>query len=133
MKAVAIALSGLVMLAGCMPAARTAPVAPRPAADAPRERFTFPSSATSATLAYACTPGSQGGGTAARAQASHASFDAALAAFAAGQASAASAAIDRGLTGAALSAELSAAGDAFAAEQRSRLDRQYGCIPSGGA
>jgi hypothetical protein len=100
---------------------------------APRERFSFPSSATNATLSYACKPGAEGGGPAARAQAAHASFDAALASFAASQASAASAAIDRGLTGAALSAELSAAGDAFAAEQRTGLDARFGCIPGGAA
>ncbi|MFM2388958.1 MAG: hypothetical protein RLZZ437_513 [Pseudomonadota bacterium] len=132
MKIALVALFGLGMLAGCVtvvPAAQTV----RPASEAPRERFTFASSATRATLAYACRPGPQDGGTAARAAAAHASFDAALAGFAAQQASAATAAINRGLTGAALSAELSQAGDAFAADQRAGLDRRFGCIPAGEA
>lgn len=132
MKVAMIALCGLVAMAGCVTAVPTAPTV-RPASEAPRERFTFASTATRATLAYACRPGASGGGTAARAGAAHASFDAALAGFAAQQASAASAAIDRGLTGAALSAELSAAGDAFAARQRSDLDARYQCIPAGEA
>jgi hypothetical protein len=132
MKMAAVVLCGLAALSGCVAVAPSAPTRPA-ASEAPRERFTYPSSATRATLAYSCRPGSQGGGTEARAQAAHASFDAALAGFAARQASAASAAIDRGLTGAALSAELSAAGDAFAAEQRSDLDARYGCVPAGEA
>lgn len=134
MKIALVVLVGATMLAACLPVPSAAPVGTRPVAQQePRERFTFPSTATRATLAYACRPGAEGGGTAARAGAAHASFDAALGGFAARQASAASAAIDRGLTGAALSAELSAAGDAFAAEQRSSLDGRYGCIPAGEA
>jgi ribosomal protein S9 len=132
MKIAAVVVCGMVGLTGCVAVAPTPPVR-QAAAETPRERFTFPSSATRATLAYSCRPGAQGGGTEARAQAAHASFDAALAGFAASQASAATAAINRGLTGAALSAELSAAGDAFAAEQRARLDGQYGCVPAGEA
>jgi hypothetical protein len=130
MKVATMALCGLVVLAGCVTVAPTAPTV-RPASEAPRERFSFASTATRATLAYACTPGPSGGGAQARAAAAHASFDAALAGFAARQASAASAAIDRGLTGEALSAELGRAGDAFAAEQRAGLDARYGCIPAG--
>jgi hypothetical protein len=132
MKIASVVLCGLVALSGCVAVTPSQPVR-QAAAEAPRERFTFPSSATRATLAYSCSPGAQGGGTAARAQAAHASFDAALAGFAASQASAATAAINRGLTGTALSAELSAAGDAFAAEQRSSLDSRYGCVPAGEA
>ncbi|MGL5011011.1 MAG: hypothetical protein ACRC6I_14120 [Paracoccaceae bacterium] len=134
MKVIVTLLLGATLLGACVPVTQTAPSGARPVAAAePRERFTFPSTATRATLAYACRPGPQGGGTAARAEAAHASFDASLAGFAATQASAASAAIDRGLTGEALSAELGAAGDAFAAEQRARLDASYGCIPAGEA
>jgi hypothetical protein len=133
MKIAALVLCGLVGVSGCVAVAPAAPTQQRAAADAPRERFTFPSSATRATLAYSCRPGAQDGGTAARAAAAHASFDAALAGFAARQSSAATAAIDRGLTGTALSAELSAAGDAFAAEQRSDLDNRFGCVPAGEA
>lgn len=132
MKIKSIVLCGLLGLSGCVAVAPAAPPV-RAASEAPRERFTFASTATRATLAYACRPGAAGGGPAARAQAAHASFDAALAGFAAAQASAASAAINRGLTGAALSAELSAAGDAFAASQRADLDARYQCIPAGEA
>ena len=127
-----LALGAMVVLSGCVTAAPPASTT-RAAAEAPRERFTFASSATQATLAYACRPGAAGGGAQARAAAAHASFDAALGVFAAEQASAATAAINRGLTGAALSAELSAAGDAFAASQRSDLDARYQCIPAGEA
>ncbi len=132
MKVAALVLGGLVAVSGCVAVAPSTPVR-QAAAEAPRERFTFPSSATRATLAYSCRPGAEGGGTEARAAAAHANFDAALAGFAAQQASAATAAINRGLTGAALSAELSAAGDAFAASQRSDLDSRYGCVPAGEA
>lgn len=131
MKLAAVILCGLVAVSGCVAVAPAAPV--RQAAEAPRERFTFPSTATRATLAYSCRPGAQGGGTAARAAAAHASFDAALSAFASGQEAAATAALNRGLTGSALSAELSAAGDRFASEQRSDLDARFACVPAGKA
>jgi hypothetical protein len=131
MKAAFVILVSAMALGACVPTAIVAPSGGGAAPQTPRERFTFPSSATRATLAYSCRPGAEGGGTAARAAAAHASFDAALKGFAAQQASAASAAIDRGLTGDALSAELGRAGDSFAAGQRTDLDRRYGCIPAG--
>jgi hypothetical protein len=127
-------LLGLVLLSGCVvPSGALPPPGGGAAPSAARERFTFPSTTTNATLAYACTPGANGGGPAARAQSAHAAFDAALSGFAARQAAASIAALNAGRSGESLDAELKAQGDAFAAEQRSSLDARYGCIPAGGA
>ncbi len=121
----------LVMLGGCVVLPSAAPPPPGNAvAPQGRERFTFPSATTRATLAYACTPGN---GAAARAQSAHAAFDQALSGFAARQAASSIAAVNAGRSGESLDAELKAQGDAFAAEQRSSLDARYGCIPAGGA
>jgi hypothetical protein len=133
MKAAMTAMC-LVVLTGCVVPSGTLPPQPGPpAAPQGRERFTFPSANTSATLAYSCRPGAEGGGTAARAQSTHAAFDAALSGFAARQAAATIAAVNAGRSGESLDADLKAQGDAFAAEQRSTLDARYGCTPAGGA
>jgi hypothetical protein len=131
MKAAVMAV-GLTLLGGCvvLPTGNIAPPPGGNVAPQARERFTFPSATTRATLAYACTPGS---GTAARAQSAHTAFDAALSGFAARQAAASIAAVNAGRSGESLDAELKAQGDAFAAEQRASLDARYGCIPAGGA
>jgi hypothetical protein len=122
----------MVVLSGCVVVPSGALPPPTGGAVAPqgRERFTFPSATTRATLAYSCKPG---GDAASRAQSTHAAFDAALSGFAARQAAASIAAVNAGRTGESLDAELKAQGDAFAAEQRSSLDARYGCIPAGGA
>ncbi len=134
MKA-ALAAVCLVVLSGCVVPSGTAAPPPGGAATIPqgRERFTFPSATTRATLAYSCRAGGDGGGPAARAQATHAAFDQALSGFAARQAAASIAAVNAGRTGESLDAELKAQGDAFAAQQRTDLDARYGCIPAGGA
>ena len=131
MKAAVTAMC-LLVVGGCV-VLPTANIVPPPGGNAPpqaRERFTFPSATTRATLAYACTPGNDA---AARAQSAHTAFDAALSGFAARQASASIAAVNAGRSGESLDADLKAQGDAFAAEQRSTLDARYGCIPAGGA
>jgi hypothetical protein len=134
MKAAMTAMC-LVVLAGCVVLPTGAVPPPSGGAVAPqaRERFTFPSTTTRATLAYSCRPGAEGGGPAARAQATHAVFDQALSGFAARQAAASIAAVNAGRSGESLDAELKAQGDAFAAQQRADLDARYGCIPAGGA
>jgi hypothetical protein len=131
MKA-ALTAACLVVLSGCvvLPVGTVAPPAGGGTSQPGRERFTFPSATTRATLAYACTPG---GDAAARAQSTHAAFDAALSGFAARQAAASIAAVNAGRSGESLDAELKQQGDAFAAQQRSSLDARYGCIPAGGA
>ncbi len=131
MKA-AITAMCLVVLSGCvvLPVGTVAPPAGGGASQQGRERFTFASTTTRATLAYACTPGN---GAAARAQSTHAAFDAALSGFVARQAAASIAARDAGQLGAAFDADLRAQGDAFSANQRAELDARYGCIPAGNA
>ena len=131
MKA-AITAMCLAMLGGCvvLPVGNIAPPPGSGVAPQARERFTFPSATTRATLAYACTPGNDA---AARAQSSHTAFDAALSGFAARQAAASIAAVNAGRSGESLDAELKTQGDAFAAAQRSSLEARYGCIPAGGA
>ncbi len=122
----------LVVLGGCvvLPVGTVTPQSGGAVSQQGRERFTFPSTTTRATLAYACRPGN---GAAGRAQSTHAAFDAALSGFAARQAAASIAAVNAGRSGASLDADLKAQGDAFAAEQRSSLDARYGCIPAGNA
>ncbi len=132
---VQLTLACLVALSGCIvvPTGTVAPTGAAASLQQGRERFTFPSTSTRATLAYSCRPGAEGGGTAARAASAHASFDRALAGFAAQQASVTMAAINSGQTGDALDADLKRAGDDFAARQRADLDSRYGCIPAGEA
>jgi hypothetical protein len=122
----------LVVLGGCvvLPVGTVAPPAGGAASQQGRERFTFASTTTRATLAYACTPGN---GAAGRAQSAHTAFDAALSGFVARQAAASIAARNSGQLGTAFDAELRAQSDAFRAEQRSTLDARYGCIPAGNA
>jgi hypothetical protein len=117
----------------------TACVAPSPTpraaapAAADREEFVFASTLNAGSYKYACTAGAQGGGAAARAAATHAVFDQALSDFAASRTPVAAAALAAGRSGDALAAEMQAAGDTFAADQRAKLDAQYGCVPAGQA
>jgi hypothetical protein len=126
------ALCGVAVLTACVAPSPTPRAAPAAAAVA-REEFVFASTRNTGSYKYACTPGAQGGGTAARAAATHAAFDQALAGFGASQTAAAAAALAAGRSGTALQAEMTSAGDAFAAEQRATLDAQYGCAPGGQA
>jgi hypothetical protein len=123
------AVAGCVVLAGCVAQAPTPAAAPAAAA---REEFVFASTLNSGSYKYACTPGGSAA-PAARAAEAHAAFDQALSTFAASQTSVAQAAIAAGRTGAALEAEMQGAGDAFSADQRTKLDSQYGCVPAGQA
>ena len=130
MKMRFFAVTGLVALAGCVAQSPSPTAAPATAA---REEFVFASTLNSGSYKYACTPGAQGGGAAARAAATHAAFDQALAGFAASRTTAAAAALAAGRSGGALTAEMQAAGDTFAAEQRATLDARHGCVPAGQA
>ncbi len=121
-------LCGVAVLTACV-APSAAPRAAAPAA-VDREEFVFASTLNAGSYKYACTPG---GDAAMRAAATHAAFDQALASFAASRTTAAAAAMAAGRSGDALTGEMKAAGDAFAAEQRAKLDGQYGCVPAGQA
>jgi hypothetical protein len=121
-------LCSVAVLAGCVGTPPT-PRAQAPAA-ADRQEFVFASTLNSGSYKYACNPGADA---ATRAQATHAAFDQALAGFAASRTAAATAALAAGKSGDALTVEMRAAGDAFAAEQRTALDTRYGCVPAGQA
>jgi hypothetical protein len=122
-----LGVAGVLVLAGCVAQSPTPVAAPAAAA---REEFVFASTLNAGSYKYACTPG---GDAATRAAATHAAFDQALATFAASRTTAAAAAMAAGRSGDALTSDMKAAGDAFAAEQRAKLDGQYGCVPQGQA
>jgi hypothetical protein len=121
-------VAGLAVLAGCVAQSPTPRAAPAAAA---REEFVFPSTLSAGSFKYACTAGAQGGGPAARAAAAHAAFEQELASFSASQTTVAQAALAAGRSGDAVTADMKTAGDAFAADQRSKMDSQYGCVRSG--
>jgi hypothetical protein len=121
---------GLVLVSGCV-AGGPARVAAPAAREAAREEFVFPSTISAGNFKYACTAGAQGGGPAARAAAAHATFEQELAVFSASQTAIAQASLAAGRSGETVTAESQAAGNAFAADQRTKLDSQYGCVRAG--
>jgi hypothetical protein len=124
-----LGVCGVAALAGCV-ASSPAPRAAAPAA-ADREEFVLESTIAAGSSRYSCTPGSEGGGAAARAAAAHAAFEQELATFSASQTAVAQAALAAGRSGEAVTAEVQTAGDAFAADQRVKLEDQYGCFRAG--
>jgi hypothetical protein len=123
-----LGVCGVAVLTACVGAA-PAPRATAPAA-VDREEFVFASTLNAGSYKYACTPG---GDAPTRAAATHAAFDQALAGFAGSRTAALAAALAAGKSGDALTAEMQAAGDVFAADQRALLDAQHGCVPAGQA
>lgn len=124
-------LCGVAVLAGCVgtaPALRA--VAP---AAVDRQEFVFQSTLAAGSSTYSCTTGAQGGGAAVRAAAAHTAFEQELTTFSASQTTVAQAALAAGRSSGVVTSEMQAAGDAFAAEQRTRMDSQYGCFRAGQA